>query len=114
MGSAAPNERWELRSNDSTIRVESKPEMCMDADGGRLESGDSLILYPCSATSNEQWVLSSSDSTIRVKSKPEMCMSTHNNEIPCSFQPRDCLQGCFCAAAQGPLPGWCGISPRPL
>jgi len=64
-----------------TIRVKSKPEYCLNAAGGGLNSGDEIILHSCSAAPNEQFVYRTSDSTIRVKSKPEYCLNVRGGDL---------------------------------
>jgi len=68
-------------SSDHTIRVNSNKALCMNVAGGRLNSGDAIHLYTCTAAPNEQWEFRTSDSTIRLKSKPELCMNAKSGKL---------------------------------
>merc|ERR1719230_2157050 len=68
------NEKFYYDASDNTIRVLSKPSLCLNAFGGGLNQMDQVGLWTCSAASNEQWV-PGTGGQIRVKSKPSMCVN---------------------------------------
>ena len=61
-------------SGDGTIRPAQQPDLCMNAWGGKIASGDRVKLYSCTAARNEQWDIHS-DGTFRLRANPGLCMN---------------------------------------
>jgi hypothetical protein len=86
---------WQQAHSDYTIRVKSKPQLCLNAQSGNLKEGDAIQLHTCSAAPNEQFEVLSSDNTIRVKSKPQMCLNANSGNL----KQGDAIQLYTCSAA---------------
>lgn len=79
-------------ATDYTIRVESRPNMCLHAKW-YPDFSYKMQLHSCSAAPNEQFEYRFCDNTIRVKSKPELCLNAHNLDY------KDVIQVLNCSAS---------------
>eukprot|EP01052_Picozoa_sp_SAG31_P019499 SAG31_NODE_1423_length_8400_cov_2.665944_9_plen_180_part_00 len=90
------NEVWTYDDDDFTIRLSSRPSLCMNAYGNSLpELQDEIRMYTCSATINEQWTIHV-DGSIRPRSISYLCMTQPDN-------PRNTVKLTRCTAASNQL-----------
>ena len=54
---SSPNQMWEHRG-DQTIRIKSKPHLCLDVQSGEMRNWASTVLSSCNGSPSQKWELS--------------------------------------------------------
>jgi len=80
-GVRAPNEDFEVRS-DGRIALKQSPDLCLNVEGGTIELGAKIVMWPCSDGEVSNELFSLNDGMIQVKQQPSFHFNVQGELAP--------------------------------